>query len=587
MDHGEYLPKSEQEKQALQQEQEDLLKKEAVEEATIQHCVLTQFCFQKKGSAAMRPILNMKVLSPFIDSPHFKMEGVKAMKDLLRRSDWLCRVDLKDAYLHVKLHKTDRRYVQYRHQGVLFQWKVLPFGYRDAPRFFQKLMVEALATLRHRDGLRFVIYLDDILIMAATEHECAEARDQVLTRLVHLGFAVNLKKSSLRPTKTIIFLGIIVDTENLVLSLPAEKLRSCRRLISKTLKKSEKGKKTSLVELQSLLGTLQSTSDCMVQHRLRMNSLFEHLNQARLSPEAQVHLSEAAIENLKWWKNHMAEWNGKTIVPPPVDHEIAVDASDLGIGAVCVGEGEDESLTAHKFLPPSEHINCRELMAAEYGFRSFATQLGWRDCAVRIKTDNLVAAAYINRMGGRVPYLCRVAESLHQFAFERKITLIAEWIPGIDNQIADRLSRIERDYSDKKLHPLIFNTIQERFGRVQLDLFATEQTLGYVSYRAEEKAWYVDAFSRPLPRGLLVYANPPFALIGRLLAKVRREKARLILVAPVWPAQPWWPDLLEMTQGEPLELKPRQGVFFLPRDQQDRIEPPNWKTIACLISGEA
>jgi hypothetical protein len=247
-------------------------------------------------------------------------------------------------------------------------------------------------------------------------------------------------------------------------------------------------------------------------------------------------------------------------------------------------------LTAHKFLPPEEHINCRELMAAEYGFKAFATQLGWANCAVRVKTDNFVAAAYINKMGGRVPYLCRVTESLHQFAFERGITLTAEWIPGMDNKAADTISRIKDNYSDKMLHPDLFNSIVERFGRIQIDLLATEKTRQvprYVSRRAEEKAWYVDVFSRPLPKGLRMYANPPFGLLGRFLAKVRREKAEVILVAPVWTAQPWWPDLQEMMTEPPMYLERKQGMFLLPPEfPQDRINPPKWRMIACRVSGE-
>ena len=589
MDHGEYSPKSTQEGEVLLQEHKDLLEKRAVELASELHCVLTQFCIQKKGSSSMRPILNMKVLSPFIDSPHFKMEGIKATKDLLRKNDWLCRIDLKDAYLHVKLHKQDRKYVQYRHQGRVYQWRVLPFGYRDAPRFFQKLITDALANLRHKSALRFVIYLDDILVLAEEEGKCAASRDQLLQRLVNLGFAINLQKSSLAPTRTITFLGINIDTTNLVLSLPVEKLRSCRRLINKTLKRVSRGNKTSLLELQSLTGTLQSTSECMTQHRLRMNALFEDLNKARTSAEAQVTLSPEAVENLEWWRDNIAQWNGKAILTPSVDHEIAVDASDLGIGAVCLGSSERNDLTAHKFLPPSEHINCRELMAAEFGFKAFASQLAWTNCSVRVKTDNFVAAAYLNRMGGRIPYLCRVTERIHQFAFDRRITLSAEWIPGVDNKLADRLSRIQNNYSDKMLHPDLFSLIQTRFGKVQVDLFASEQTAQvprYISYRAEERAWYVDVFSRPLPKGLSMYANPPFALMGRLLAKVRREAAELTLVAPVWTSQPWWPDLQSMMVETPLTLEREEGLFLLPQGYPpDKIQHPRWRMIACKVSG--
>ena len=45
--------------------------------------------------------------------------------------------------------------------------------------------------------------------------------------------------------------------------------------------------------------------------------------------------------------------------------------------------------------------------------------------------------------------------------------------------------------------------------------------------------------------GFLGYAFPPFALVGKCLQKVRREKNSLLIVAPVWPSQAWYPLLLE------------------------------------------
>ena len=45
-------------------------------------------------------------------------------------------------------------------------------------------------------------------------------------------------------------------------------------------------------------------------------------------------------------------------------------------------------------------------------------------------------------------------------------------------------------------------------------------------------------------KGLKGYAFPPFCLIGRCLVKVRKEGATIVLVAPVWPSQPWYATLL-------------------------------------------
>lgn len=587
MDFGEYIPVTQAEESAVRKEQEELIAKMAVEEASEPYCVLPLFCIRKKDSKAMRPILNMKVLSPYIFSPRFKMEGLKAAKDLLRKDDWAVRIDLRDAYLHVKLHRLDRKFVQYRVDGRLYQWRTLPFGHRDAPRFFQKLIITAVARLREQ-GLRIVVYLDDMLVLGNSIESTIYWRDRVLSRMVQLGFTVNLEKSELEPSKEITFLGIVLRTADLTLSLPQQKLQAFRKVVHRTIRRAQNDREISAWQLQSLLGTLQATSECILQHRLHMNSIFECLNRAMRSPRVSVKLTEAAVQDLIWWRDNLHRWNGKAIVPPEVDREIEVDASNLGIAAVHHGERGD--ITAHQFVSELLHINYKELMAAEYGLRTFASREDWRNCTIRIKTDNLVAFAYINRMGGRIPRLCRLTERLHEFALERGIRVIAEWLPGKENVAADRLSRIRRDYSDKKLNPSLFGLIQQRFGKLDIDLFASKtnaQLSKYVSLRAEEEAWYTDAFSRPLPKGLAIYANPPFAVLGRFLAKVKREKAEAVVVAPVWTSQPWWPVLTEMMVGRPLQLMRKENMYILPNQYPPESMPaPKWETIVCKISGQ-
>jgi hypothetical protein len=49
----------------------------------------------------------------------------------------------------------------------------------------------------------------------------------------------------------------------------------------------------------------------------------------------------------------------------------------------------------------------------------------------------------------------------------------------------------------------------------------------------------VDAFQQDWGSGL-PYMFPPVQLLLRVLAKVRDENVRAVLVAPKWPSQPWW-----------------------------------------------
>ena len=72
----------------------------------------------------------------------------------------------------------------------------------------------------------------------------------------------------------------------------------------------------------------------------------------------------------------------------------------------------------------------------------------------------------------------------------------------------------------------------------------------YASWKPDPGATYTDAMT--LNWSLLKgYAFPPFSLIGPVLKKVSQDKANLVLVAPVWQAQPWWPALLNLLIKNP------------------------------------
>jgi hypothetical protein len=60
------------------------------------------FLVPKKDSG-QRPVINLKNLNSFVNAPHFKMEGIHTLKNLIRKEDWLVKIDLKDAYFSVPI----------------------------------------------------------------------------------------------------------------------------------------------------------------------------------------------------------------------------------------------------------------------------------------------------------------------------------------------------------------------------------------------------------------------------------------------------------------------------------------------------
>ena len=74
-------------------------------------------------------------------------------------------------------------------------------------------------------GIRLLIFLDDILIMADSPERAAEYTEIVIRVLESPGFVIKKKKSILKPTQTIPFLGFIVNSIKMLLLLPEGKLQ--------------------------------------------------------------------------------------------------------------------------------------------------------------------------------------------------------------------------------------------------------------------------------------------------------------------------------------------------------------------------
>ena len=131
----------------------------------------------------------------------------------VRRGDWFTTVDLRDAYFHIPIHREHRKYLRFHFQGKAYEHKVLPFGLSLAPRTFTKCMDAALAPLR-RQGVRIASYLDDWPICAPSERQARSDTEVVLAHLRRLGLASNKKKkkSCLIPSRTVTYLGLVLDS---------------------------------------------------------------------------------------------------------------------------------------------------------------------------------------------------------------------------------------------------------------------------------------------------------------------------------------------------------------------------------------
>lgn len=535
-----------------------------------------------KRDGSYRPVINLRPLNQFMVNIHFKMESLNMMKDLLRQGDWMVSIDLKDAYLSVAVWEGHRKYLRFMWQDTIYEFQCLPFGLCTAPRVFTKLLKPVLARLRHQ-GARVIMYLDDMLVMAQSREDLEKQVIQIVSLLEMLGFVVNREKSHLQPTQTIQYLGFIVDSRELLIRLTEEKVVQ----ITAACKKAQQEGSLSARHLARLIGKMTATMPAVHTAPLWYRELQRLKNKALQSSqsfEATVVLSQEALLELGWWSNGRNLLNGKAIRTQEPDMTIETDASMLGWGAVCGGvrTGGLWSQTETR-----NHINYLELLAAFFAVKAFAKDR--QDAHILLKMDNRTAIFYVNRMGGtHSPALSDLAIQLWQWCLERKLVLSAEHLPGIDNHVADEESRTIRSVAEWRLHQGTFRQITQTLGKCEVDLFATRlntQLERFVSWRPDPEAIGSDALQLNWT-DLMGYAFPPFCLISRCLRKVREEKASLLLIAPVWRSQPWYPALLELLIDFPLVLPASPTLLTDPfRDPHPLMVTGQLQLAAWKLSG--
>ena len=100
-------------------------------------------------------------------------------------------------------------------------------------------------------------------------------------------------------------------------------------------------------------------------------------------------------------------------------------------------------------------------------------------------------------MGGtRSPTMSRLAIQFWQWYLTKNVSLLAEYLPGPDNCIADEESRRIQSSAEWKLKQEVFQQIIATLGECSVDLFASRlnaQLMQYVSWRPNPNAMAMDA----------------------------------------------------------------------------------------------
>lgn len=532
-----------------------------------------------KREGKLRLILNLKEFNHFIPYIHFKMETFAQALCLIKPFCYMASIDLYDAYYSVSINAMDRKFFRFRWKDQLYEFTCMPNGLACAPRIFTKILKPVFSCLRQQ-GLCSVYYLDDSLLFGSTVESCLYNVNETTNLLSSLGFTINEDKSQLAPTQCIEFLGFIIDSRTMLVTLPKRKIVNIQQSGQELLCKGS----LNIRRVASFIGLLVSSFPAVKFGPLYYRQLeLAKCHALRLHNgnfSASMILSDAALDEVRWWVANVHNASKPIHVTPP-SVLMQTDASKKGWGAVLSstttgGQWKSEELDCH--------INLLEIKAVFFGLESLCKDV--KDTHIRIQIDNVTAVAYINNMGGTKSWKCNgLVKEIWTWARDNNNHVSAEHLPGSRNVVADRASRVFHDGTEWTLDPKCFEYIVNFFREPCIDLFASRlnhKCPDYISWKPDPGALYTNAFSISWADKFF-YAFPPFTLINLCLQKICCDKAEGIIVIPLWSSQIWFPRLLQMLVAPPLVMP--LDVLRLPYKDGPHPLHKTLRLMACHVSG--
>ena len=254
----------------------------------------------------------------------YLMPLIEEILDTLASAKFISKIDLNKGFHQIPIQVGDISKTAFCTPWGKFEFAVMPFGLRNGPAVFQRLMDRLL----HND-LQFTrVYIDDIAVFSASWEKHCEHIAQVLSRLRQAGLTANVNKCQWGQTSCE-FLGHIVGNGKVS---PAESKVTAVREFQQPQSKKQ------IRKFLGLTGYNRKFIQNYAEHMFHLTEATKNTAPDRAS------FSHVMIEEFVYLKDVLCSLPSLTLPVPSDDFQLQTDASGVGLGAVLSVVREKEEL---------------------------------------------------------------------------------------------------------------------------------------------------------------------------------------------------------------------------------------------------
>lgn len=371
------------------------------------------------GNKKWRIVTDFRKLNQNTISDKYPIPNINELLDKLDNCRYFSTLDLASGFHQIEMEDSDISKTAFNVENGHYEFLRMPFGLKNAPSTFQRVMDNILRGLNNEICL---VYLDDIIIFSANLQEHMIRLRTVFDRLKDANFKIQLDKCEFLK-KEVAFLGHIITPDGKKPN--PDKIKAIQNFpIPKTVK-----------EIKSFLGLVG-------YYRKFINNFAQITKPLTKALKKNAVIDINNVEYRECFETCKNLLTNDPILQYPNFNEVfhlTTDASNYAIGAVISQGpiGQDRPI-AYASRTLNEHeVNYstieKELCAIVWGVKYFRPYLFGREFNILSDHKPLVWLANMKTPNSKI---IRWKTQLEEFDY--KITHIA----GSKNKVADPLSRI-------------------------------------------------------------------------------------------------------------------------------------------------